>query len=326
VLVVERCGPGVSVQDDGRFGWRRHGVPVSGAMDGTSLAVANRLVGNPDVTAAVELTLAGASFRIEGGAALVAAAGPGVVLSVAGRPVPAATSAVVPEGEHVAVSAVRGGTHAYLAVGGGLAGPSEMGSRSMHARSGIGGTGLAPGDRLPIGDGGAATPLTLGLPAGAEGSIRVMMGPQADAFDGSSIGALLATRWTVDDRADRMGRFLVGATISAPPGSMVSDGVVPGSVQVPPSGVPVVLMRDCQTTGGYPKIATVITADLNRFAQLPPGASFSFAVVERGEAVRAARAAAAEIAALLPRPAEVAPTLADLLRANLVSGVVDARD
>jgi len=323
-LIVDRCGPGASVQDWGRVGWRRHGVSSAGAADRLALAVANKLVGNPAHVAAVETTLASARFRVEGGTVLVAVAGPGVTLSIDGRGVASGVSARAEPGQSVDIGPLRGGVHGYLAVAGGIASPTEMSSRSVHLRSGIGGAMLASGARLPVG-GGACEPLTLEhLPDHENGPIRVMAGPQDDCFPPGAMTDLIGAQLVVDVRSDRMGRFLNGPHIPPLAGSMVSDGVLPGSIQVPPSGRLIVLMRDCQTTGGYPKIATVISADLDRLAQMQAGAAFTLALVDRDTAVQAAARFSATIAGMVPRPAGGLDS-ARLLATSLISGVVDAR-
>lgn len=322
-LVIERCGPGTSVQDLGRLGWRRQGVSTAGAADRLALAVANALVGNAADVAAVETTLAGARLGIEEGPVLLAAAGPGVTLSVDGRTVAPGVSVRVQPGQTVDLGALRGGVHGYLAVAGGIASPPQMGSRSVHQRSGIGGGMLMPGARLAVA-GGAGGPLALArVPDHATGPIRIMAGPQDDWFDAGALDVLTAATWRIDARSDRMGRFLDGPRLPPREGSMVSDGVLPGSIQIPPSGQPIVLMRDCQTTGGYPKIATVISADLDRFAQMQAGAEFRLQLVDRAAAVAAAARLAAMIAGLAPHPAQGLDS-ARLLAANLISGVVDA--
>jgi allophanate hydrolase subunit 2 len=154
-----------------------------------------------------------------------------------------------------------------------------------------------------------------------------MFGPQDDHFTDAALAALTATDWTVMPRSDRMGCRLDGAVLPHARGfNIVSDGVVPGSVQVPGDGRPIVLMRDCQTTGGYPKIATVIGPDLDRLAQVPPGGTVRFAAVARTEAVAAAAALRQRIDGLaaLARPAGADPSSEDLLALNLIGGVVDA--
>ncbi|MBF9036891.1 urea amidolyase, partial [Rhodobacterales bacterium HKCCE2091] len=260
---------------------------------------------------------------VEGAPVLVAAAGPGVTLSVGARAVPAGRSAVAAPGETLAVSAVGAGVYGYLAVAGGLAMTPDMGSLSTHRRTGMGPAPLKAGDLVPL---RAAEehpgPLALTPPPGHDaGPIRVMAGPQEDWFDPGAMEILTGTAWTVDARTDRMGMFLSGGRIAPRAASMVSDGVMPGSIQVPPSGEPIVLMRDAQTTGGYPKIATVITADLDRLAQHAPGRPLRFRRVGREEAVAALAALRARIGAMRPLPALREPGTADLARANLIDGV-----
>ncbi|GGE21128.1 biotin-dependent carboxylase uncharacterized domain-containing protein [Gemmobacter megaterium] len=322
-LVVERCAPGVSVQDGGRTGWRRYGVSTAGAMDRLALAVANVLVGNGPDCAAVEVTLAGARFRVAEGPVLVAVGGPGAVLSVDGLKIPQGASARADTGQMVEISAILGGVYGYLAVAGGIALPPEMGSRSAHLRSGIGGGLLTPGDNLPVGR-GALTPRAMDqIPAHTSGAIRCIPGPQEDWFAADALDLLVAADWQIDMRSDRMGRFLVGPRLAPDERSMVSDGVLPGSIQVPPAGQPIILMRDCQTTGGYPKLATVISADLDRLAQLPAGANFRLALVERADAVAAAQRLAHTIAGLVAHPSGRIDSRR-LLSANLIDGMVDA--
>ncbi|MBE2276325.1 MAG: biotin-dependent carboxyltransferase family protein [Rhodobacteraceae bacterium] len=324
-LTVLRAGPGTSLQDGGRFGWRRQGVAVSGAMDRLALAVANALVGNPLQTAAIETTLAGATFCAGDAPVLVAAGGPGVVLSVAGRALPPGRSALAAPGDSIGLSAPISGMHGYLAVAGGFGLSPEMGSLSTHLRSGLGPAPLAAGSRLPV-CGGGMTPLWLPrVPGHGAGPIRAMPGPQDDWFADEALDLLCSTDWQFDLRSDRMGRYLCGPALPPRPGSMVSDGVLPGSIQVPPSGQPVVLMRDCQTTGGYPKIATVISADLDRLAQIPAGVPFRVTAVTREVAVAAAAALARSLRDIVPRPAGGTDP-ARLWSENLVGGVWNARD
>jgi biotin-dependent carboxylase-like uncharacterized protein len=328
-LRVEACGPGTTVQDTGRTGWRRFGVATAGAMDRDALALANTLVGNPPAAAAVELALAGARFRVEGAALLLAVAGPGVALAIDGRAVAPGTSARAEPGSAVSVGPVRGGVYACLAVGGGFALAPQMGSLSMHRRSGVGGRALVPGDRLPC-HGGATVPRRLMRPLPPQaGPIRVMAGPQRDHFTDAAWATLLSAAFRIDARSDRMGCRLDGPVLAHAAGyNIVSDGVVPGSIQVPGDGRPIVLMRDAQTTGGYPKIAAVIGADLDRLAQTPPGAAVRFAAVDRAAAVAAWRdrlaARAALATAVVALPAEPMSAAA-LLGANLIDGVIDAR-
>ena len=329
-LTVESCGPATSVQDLGRFGFRRYGVPTSGAMDRAALAAANILVGNPPGQAAIEFMLQGGALRVRGSPVSVAAAGPGCSLTINGRRNPDNTSAVAASGDVVKVGPVTTGVFAYLAVAGGIDSPVEMGSRSVHRRSGIGGRPLAAGDTLQCGNPPGANILRRfdGRPATPHnGPFRLLPGPQTGLFRDTALELLLAREFRVETRSDRMAFRLAGPALPHRDGfNIVSDGTVAGSVQVPGDQQPIVLMRDCQTTGGYPKIAAVISADLDRLAQTRPGNSIRFRLISFDEAVRAARERHREIGSLAGGavPLRDHPTTEDLLRLNLVDGAVDA--
>ncbi|WP_262270650.1 5-oxoprolinase subunit C family protein [Microvirga yunnanensis] len=331
-LVITSCGPMTSLQDRGRIGYQGFGVSPSGAMDRRALAMANALVGNPPDMAAIEFMNLGGAFTCEGGDLHVALAGAGCSLSIDGTPVAPQTSVVLKEGQSLEVGHPRTGTFAYLAIAGGIAVEPELGSLSFHLRSRLGGLKGAPlkaGDRLPCRpEAQDREPMQLGLdPLEEAGPIRVMLGPQDDYFTPETISLLLESEFTVSPQADRMGFQLTGPRLAHARGfNIVSDGIVDGHIQVPGSGQPIVLMRDRQTAGGYPKIATVISADLARFAQLRPGMSLRFKAVERDEAVAAARRLKDWIAAL---PASLTPvrfalTTEHLLSRNLIGGTVNA--
>jgi biotin-dependent carboxylase-like uncharacterized protein len=205
---------------------------------------------------------------------------------------------------------------------------------SLHHRTGIGGIGGRPlkaGDRLPLRLAEPSGPdLSLAAPPPVrEGAVRIVLGPQDDHFTADGIATLLGSDYSVSEQADRMGMRLAGPKIAhGPKGfNIVSDGIPTGAIQVPGNGLPLILLADRQTTGGYPKIATVISADLPRLVQCRPGTTLRFAAVERAEAVRLARAAEAELRALLAtmRPAGAALNPDELLAVNLIDGVVDAR-
>ena len=328
-LEVLRCGPGMSVQDGGRRGFRRFGVSVAGAVDLRALAFANALAGNPPDTAAIEVALIGAAFRIGEGEILLATS-PGLALAIDGEAVRPGSAVRAGSGASVTVGPLRGRVYGYLAVAGGIRTAPEMGSRAVHARSGVGGRPLRPGEHVPCAPAPANLPLWR-LPepaAGGEEPIRVVPGPQEDRFTAEALETFLGSVYRVEPRSDRMGVRLAGPRLTHLRGyNIVSDGVLPGSVQVPGDGQPIVLLADCQTTGGYPKIATVISADLGRLAQIPPGGSLRFAAVSLDGAVAAARHMAAEIAALAgarQRSGEIA-SVERLLSQNLIGGVVDAR-
>ncbi|WP_323748835.1 5-oxoprolinase subunit C family protein [Chelatococcus asaccharovorans] len=336
-LMMRDCGPATSLQDGGRYGYQRFGVSPAGAMDRLALAAANVLVGNGAETGAVEFMAQGGSLICEGGPLLVSLAGGGATLSVQGHPVAPFTSTLVREGDRLTVSPCRTGLFAYLAVAGGFDVAPELGSIALHRRSGMGGMvgrPLAAGDRLPCAAAGHVAPQVLidGLTDGlsrADGPIRVVLGPQDDYFAPDTIARFLGECYRVSARIDRMGYQLEGPALIAARGhNIVSDGIVCGHVQVPGHGQPIVLMRDRQTTGGYPKIATVISADLDRLAQCVPGSEVTFRAIAHEEAVRLARQYRARIAALASRLKPAQPDLDSrrLLGLNLISGVVDARD
>lgn len=323
VLEVTQCGPGASVQDLGRIGYRRYGVSTAGAMDRQTLALANALVGNPQGAAALELPLSGAAFRVIGGSVLIAACGPGTTLTVSGRAIPERTSAQAFDGDDVRVGPPRLGVYGYLAVAGGIQTAPVLGSRSRHRRSGIGGEVLSSGDRLPCADTATGRPMFLAERPDfdADRSIGILPGPQAGHFPEETWSRLLSATYRIDPRSDRMGLRLEGPELRSDRGyDILSEGVVPGSIQVPGDGAPIVLGRDCQTTGGYPKIAMVITADQDRLAQIPIGRDVRFRRVSRTEAMDALRRSVLWRDGLRTsvRPAGAA---ADLLSQNLIGGV-----
>ncbi|MDE0697661.1 MAG: biotin-dependent carboxyltransferase family protein [Boseongicola sp.] len=328
-LEIIKCGPGVSVQDAGRFGFRRFGVSTAGAMDRRALALANALAGNPPDTAAVELPLAGAEFRVVGGPVLVAAHGPGTTLAVSGRPESERSSVQLADGDTVMVGPPRDGVYGYFAVAGGILTRPVLGSRSCHRRSGIGGDVLSSGDRLPCTGGSDNAPLY--LPEGkwydSSDAIRIVPGPQADYFEEATWSRLLSSRYRISPRSDRMGLRLEGPVLRSSKGhDIVSEGVVPGSVQLPGDGNPIVLGRDCQTTGGYPKIATVVSADLDRLAQVPTGRDVRFRMVSAGDAIDAARRSAFWRSSLKQVARPVRGSLPELLSHNLIGGMTKGDD
>jgi 5-oxoprolinase (ATP-hydrolysing) subunit C len=334
-LIIRSAGPATSLQDAGRFGWQRYGVGPAGAMDRLSLALANSLVGNPSGAAAIEFALAGGSIEIAAGSARIAVAGAESTLKVDGRAIAPLTSTTVHEGQRIELTPARSGVFFYLAVAGGFSVPPTLGSLSLHHRTGIGGLEgriLRADDRLPLALAEASGPdLALPQPPRTyQGPIRVVLGPQDDHFTPAGIATLLGSEYMVSEQADRMGMRLSGPVIehSAKGFNIVSDGIPTGGMQVPGNGLPLVLLADRQTTGGYPKIATVISCDLPRLAQSRPGTRLRFAAVERAEAVRIARVADAEFRAAVGkvRPAGLAGLdSSELLAVNLVDGVVDAR-
>ena len=323
-LEVLDTGPGVTVQDAGRMGQRRFGVSTAGAMDRAALALANALVGNGPEAAALEIPLLGAAMRLTGGAVLVAATGAGAALRVGGEAVPGGVSILARNGDVIEIGAAREGVYTYLAVAGGIDLPPEMGSLSSHLRTGIGPARIATGQGLPIAMGRASAPLRYTGPdaPASSGPIRVVPGPQDSHFDETAWAAFLAGPFRVTPRSDRMGLRREGPRLVAAAGhDIVSEGVVPGSIQVPGDGRPIVLGRDCQTTGGYPKIATVMSAELGRLAQTRPGSPLTLRTVTVEEARRAARDMAAWQAALGAAMSPARGTPANLHGVNLIDGM-----
>ncbi|MGW9332511.1 5-oxoprolinase subunit C family protein [Bosea sp. NPDC055594] len=330
-LLVEACGALTTVQDAGRFGLRRFGVSPAGAMDATALARANALVGNAPDTAAIEFCLMGGRFRLEGGPVLIAFSGKSANATAGGRALDADSSILLESSERLIIGPMREGVYAYLAFAGGIRLAPDMGSLSAHRRSGIGGRPLFQGDRLPLADGsGDARPRRL-PPAETLGNapIRLMLGPQDDLFTERGLKALFREEFAISAQVDRMGCRLEGPKIEHAGGfNIISDGIVPGSIQVPGDGQPIVLLRDGQTTGGYPKIATVISADLDRFAQLPPGSAVRFQLVTREEALAAAKYRKQQLTSFLGSTELLEPgsPANSLFSSNLISGVTNAFD
>ena len=334
-LIIQSAGPATSLQDAGRFGWQRYGVGPAGAMDRPSLGLANVLAGNQPGTAAIEFALAGGRLQVSGGSARVALAGAEGSLKVDGSAVVPLTSATARDGQTIEVGSARSGVFFYLAVTGVFTIAPTLGSLSLHHRTGIGGLEgrtLRAGDRLPMALSEPSGPeLALpGAPQAAAGPIRIVLGPQDDHFTAAGIATLVNSDYTVSEQADRMGMRLNGPKIEhGPKGyNIVSDGIPTGGIQVPGNGLPLILLADRQTTGGYPKIATVISWDVPRLVQCRPGTKLRFAVVERAEAVRIAMESDTAFRALAARvrPAGLADfDSSELLSVNLVDGVVDAR-
>jgi 5-oxoprolinase (ATP-hydrolysing) subunit C len=335
---LEVVAPGflTTVQDLGRFGYQRFGVSPAGAIDGHLLQIANALVGNAPDEAALEMTLQGATLTITAPAARLAFAGDFAV-AIDDQPASPYSSHILRRGQVLAVGRAQGGMRGYLAVAGGLAVAAELGSRATHLRArlgGIDGRELRMGDQLEL---CTATPpvgiehalASADIPARRD-LLRVVLGPQDDYFDTEEIARFFAASYTVTAASDRMGMRLAGPRIRHARGfDVISDAVVTGSIQVPGSGEPIVMLAERQTTGGYPKLGTVIGADLRHLAQAPPGTTLRFAPVDLAEA-QLLRAADLAWLAGLPQRLVPAGTVqgwssADrLLGLNLISGVADA--
>jgi antagonist of KipI len=293
---VIKAGMLTTIQDLGRWGFQAQGVPVGGPMDPWSYRVANALVGNARDAAALEITLLGPELEFED-ERLAAVSGAEFDIVVDDRTAPWNSPFVIPAGSRVRFRGRRRGARAYLAVAGGIAVPPVLGSRATHVVSALGGLHGRPikaGDRLPLSDElpsrgpapGVEEPV-VELPSRAA-TVRVLPGPQVEYFAGTALDALQSAPYVIAQNSDRMGFRLSGPVLAHAHGAdIISDATPLGVLQVPASGQPILLMADRATTGGYPKIATVITADMAIAGQLGPGDSMSFAVCSPREAMAA---------------------------------------
>lgn len=282
MLHVEQPGLLTTVQDLGRYGYERFGVPASGAMDAFALRAANALVGNPAEAAALEIGLDGVTLTASE-AVLIAVTGAGEVsVRINGRALPAWSALFVRARESVKV-VKPGAGWAYLAVRGGIEVPLVLGSRATYLRGrfgGLEGRALRAGDTLPIGrpvDARWAVDLAgRTLPAearpryGDPATVEVIPGPQLGRFSHEALARFLSETFTVSAESDRMGYRLSGPSLAPGEADLISEAMPLGAIQVPASGQPLVMLADRPTTGGYPKIATIIRADVPLLAQCPP--------------------------------------------------------
>jgi antagonist of KipI len=306
---VIRPGLLTTIQDVGRWGYQSRGVPVAGPMDPYSHRAANALVGNHPSAATLEVTLLGPELGFEE-ERMIVVTGAEFELRVNGRSVPTNAPCVAPAGASLAFGQRIRGARAYIGVEGGFEPPLMLGSRATHVAVGMGGLGgraLKAGDRVPLGErktrGPEARPMTpvRALPYG-HASVRVMIGPQCQLFRADALDVLQAAPYKLGLRSDRMAFRLEGSPLAhISDADIISEATPIGSIQVPSSGLPIVLMADRQTSGGYPKIATLISADLGLAGQLAPGDTISFAVCSAQEAIAALIAQERALMAIEPR-------------------------
>ena len=332
-LGVLRAGPGLTVQDMGRPGYLAFGLSRGGAMDRLALAEAAALLGQPPGLALIEMAGMGGEF--EAGADLrIALTGAPMAAEIDGQRVAWNACHVLPAGARLNIGAARAGVYGYLALGGGIATDPVLGSRSAHLAAGLGAP-LAEGDLLPVGDDPAPGRTGLALPEDdrfSGGPVRVVAGPQTGFFDDEVLRRFTSEPFRRDTRGNRMGLRLLpeGPGLAAEAGlSILSEIVVPGDIQITGDGTPFVLMAECQTTGGYPRIGTVIGADLPRVAQSAPGAKLRFQVIGLDEARAIEATERARIEALADRAYPLVrdpATIPDLLSYQLISGVTAGDD
>ena len=332
VLRVLAAGPGVTIQDGGRRGFLRFGVTESGPMDRFSHATANRAAGVALDSAAIEVSLGGIELTVEGMPLTLSVAGGSFDIRRDNEKFPAACLVRMQPGQKLAVRAGSAGAWCYIAACGRFDLKPMLGSVSMHTRSSIGGNGVYAEGTLRVIPSESPALETSQIVAPwieAQGAkIRVILGPQDDYFDPVQIKAFFDTMWTISNRSDRMAYLLEGPQMKHAAGfNIVSDGTAPGSIQVPGEGRPIVLMADRPPTGGYPKIATVIGADLGRLTQFRPGQEFQFQLSSIDEAVAARRH---QLRMLGPpislRPISTLIPTDALLSENLVDGVTAGLD
>jgi biotin-dependent carboxylase-like uncharacterized protein len=295
VLSIDFAGPQVSIQDAGRHGAMRFGVPWSGPMDRRAFAAANLALGNPADAPAIEVSLGGLTLTCQSGSVGFAVAGGGFILDHAGTRRGSWTKATLHPGDQLTIRRGPWGSWCYLAFAGALTCQRWLGSAATHALSGLGGGKLVTGQTLTIAQAAQRpNPGDIPCPVAARPRhvARVTIGPQDRFFSPDTLDAFLAGPWRMTDAWDRMGVRLAGPSIAPEVAlDMLSEPILRGSVQVAGDGVASILLADHQTAGGYPKIATVLDCDLDALMQLRPRDPLGFVPVRPDEAIALARAA-----------------------------------
>ena len=327
VLQVRTAGPLVSFQDGGRPGLMRFGVPASGPMDRFTHAAANVALGQPTGSTAIEVSLGGVSVTCSAAPVTVAICGGGFTVDHAGERCPSWTVRTLVPGDTLDIAAGPWGSWCYLAVAGDLAAHRWLGSTSTHARSNLGGGAVRAGDDVLVhaaevreAHEGPVVPPPSGRPSN---ELRVVLGPQLECFRPDAAAVLLGSTYALTAASDRMGVRLAGPALPIDDALAIpSTPIVRGSLQVSGDGASTLLLADHQTTGGYPKIATVIGDDVDQATQLRAGDEVRFVEVDPAAAVRAARAAdiarSLHLAAVADRPGL---RTRELLSTNLIGGV-----
>lgn len=294
-MKIISSGPLTTVQDKGRFGYMSSGFSPNGAMDETAMSIANILVGNPMNEGVLEMTVMGITAEFDCDC-VIAITGADMSPTLDGEEISMYKSVQVKKGSRLQMKNAKDAMRAYLAVAAGFDLPYVLSSMSTNLKCGLGGfkgRKLANGDELPL-----RQSSNLGLIGRRrfkeipkykdEITLRVVLGPQDDYFTDGGLKTFLTSTYTVTDKSDRMGIRLDGEKIESKNGvDIISDGIVTGSVQIPASGTPIIMMADRQTTGGYAKAATVITADLSLIAQAKPGTKVNFEKISAKDAERA---------------------------------------
>jgi antagonist of KipI len=299
-VIAERAGFLTSIQDLGRTGFREFGVSLGGALDSFGLRVANLLVGNDEGAAGLEITLGGLQLRFED-ERVVAWCGGDFDVRIGSRALPAGHAGSVSAGEKLKIGAPKVGCRSWLSISGGIDVEPVLGSRSTDLRAGFGGfegRSLRDGDVLPLGRWPESPTPVAGIsswtaphnwvsPAKPKPILRFVRGVDWNGFNASTLQHLASEAFAVSPDSDRMGVRLEGPELKrADASDLISEAVVPGTIQVPPGGNPILLLGDCQTIGGYPKMAHVITVDFGLAAQLRAGDRVRFSEVSPADAHR----------------------------------------
>ena len=332
-LTIHSAGPGLTVQDLGRPGWTAQGLSTGGAADPLALLEAAALLGSSHTQAAIEMMGFGGVFSAREGTR-IALTGAVMRAEIDGDPIAHNATHFLPAGAKLTIRGVQQGVFGYLTFAGGIASRPVMDSRATHLTAGIGKL-LAAGDQLPLRSDPDRMHAPQKLPATARfdgGSIRVMPGPQTDFFHADTLDAFTQTTFKRSTSGNRQGIRLQyeGGTFS-PKGSLnhVSDLIVPGDIQMTGDGVPYVLLAECQTIGGYPRIGSVIPADLPKIAQAAPGVEmqFRFLTLDEADATATSHTAMLKHLTSMCRPMVRDPhDIADLLRYQLISGATPGDD
>lgn len=311
-----------TIQDAGRTGYQESGVPVTGVMDTRSFKLANILVGNDETEAVLEVTLMGPMVEFTSDN-VIAVTGGNLGPKINGKDIPMYQAVEVKKGDNLSFMGIKSGSRAYVAFAGGLDLPLIMGSRSTHLKSNLGGYEgrklgagdeiefLVPKSHLPNMEKRKTEPEDFTF---TSCELRVVMGPQDDCFTEKGIETFLGGDYALTNEADRMGLRFEGATVEHKDGGdIITDGISFGAIQIPSHGQPIIMMADHQTTGGYTKIAAVVSVDLPKAAQLKPGCKVRFKKVSIEEAQDLYVKELEKMAAIrtgIEKEAEKAPTIA----------------
>jgi biotin-dependent carboxylase-like uncharacterized protein len=326
-LSVSFAGPLVTLQDAGRPGNMRYGVSASGPMDRLAFDAAHAALGNASGQTAVEISFGGLMLHCTQGAVTLAITGGDFVVDYAGQKTSSWTVLTIHKGERLAIRAGRAGSWAYLAFAGALQSKAWLGSQATHSMSGFGGGALQAGQSLTVCDAAMRDDRLGEIPKpdfAPKGPIRTVIGPQDQYFGKNIVDRFVSDEFKVTDAYDRMGMRLAGPILALDGAlSIPSEPIVRGSVQVSGDGVPTVLLADHQTTGGYPKIATVISSDVDRLVQFRAGQTLRFTSVSSEDAIGETRDYVSKKVQYLEQISVARGSLEQrLMRENLIHGCI----